>query len=636
MRKKINVLIVEDNFDHFYLIDYSFKNRSNQYTLTHVTTIENAIIQIKTNPPDIIISDLILPDGEGICLINNTNTIDIIPIVLMTSFGNEEYAVRAIKMGALDYLVKSPEMFNDLPNLVNKFLDNWYIKKSLKEKDKEIAKANDRLNNIFNRSPFAIFELDHEFNIVYYNKTLFNIFKLNNNTEIAFNTLFFDQSKETIIKHVQNVFKTREYLQFECTLTNLHGCEFFARVEILPLTYENTKNLLIIITDITEKKRIDEFHIKENKLHSIGHLAAGMAHGFNNILSAIMGNVNLSKLSLSSNSNIYKYLEEAENACNKAKELSNQLLTFSSGGSPMKRRIDIKELITEAATLAVIGSNVSCSFVFDPNLHLVMIDQEQISQVIHNIVINAKQAMNDIGIVYIKVYNYSPTDNTLMPLYDQNYIRISIEDNGNGISEENQKYIFDPYYTTKGMANGLGLTTSYSIIKQHNGYIDVESKENIGSTFYITIPSEDMSNRINKKVNNDNISSVNNKTHILVLNEDEIECLMIKKLLLHLRFDVGCALNKDDLLNKYKASIYSQKPYDILIADSVTIETDEENNIIDRLRIINPNLHIILLSSFPDDPIVLNYRNFGFDAVLIKPFSIDELNSTINKYLNPQ
>ncbi|HPK41686.1 MAG TPA: ATP-binding protein, partial [Candidatus Cloacimonadota bacterium] len=406
------------------------------------------------------------------CLISNTNTIDLIPIVLMTSFGNEEYAVKAIKMGALDYLVKSPEMFNDLPNLVNKFLDNWYIKKSLKEKDKEIAKANDRLNNIFNRSPFAIFELDQEFNIVYFNKTLFNIFKLKNNTEIAFNTLFFDQSKETIIKHAQNVFQTREYLQFECTLINLHGKEFFAQIEILPLTYENTKNVLFIITDNTEKKRINEFHIKENKLNSIGHLAAGMAHGFNNILSAIMGNVNLSKLSLSSNSNIYKYLEEAENACNKAKELSNQLLTFSSGGSPMKRRIDIKELITEAATLAVIGSNVSCSFVFDPNLHLVMIDQEQISQVIHNIVINAKQAMNDIGIVYIKVYNYSPTDNTLMPLYDQNYIRISIEDNGNGISEENQKYIFDPYYTTKGMANGLGLTTSYSIIKQHNGYID--------------------------------------------------------------------------------------------------------------------------------------------------------------------
>ncbi|HPY96295.1 MAG TPA: response regulator [Candidatus Cloacimonadota bacterium] len=636
MRKKINVLIVEDNFDHFYLIDYSFKNRSNQYTLTHVTTIENAIIQIKTNPPDIIISDLILPDGEGICLINNTNTIDIIPIVLMTSFGNEEYAVRAIKMGALDYLVKSPEMFNDLPNLVNKFLDNWYIKKSLKEKDKEIAKANDRLNNIFNRSPFAIFELDHEFNIVYYNKTLFNIFKLNNNTEIAFNTLFFDQSKETIIKHVQNVFKTREYLQFECTLTNLHGCEFFARVEILPLTYENTKNLLIIITDITEKKRIDEFHIKENKLHSIGHLAAGMAHGFNNILSAIMGNINLSKLSLSSNSNIYKYLEEAENACDKAKQLSNQLLTFSSGGSPMKRRINIKDLIIEASTLAVIGSNVTCNFEFDPNLHLVMVDHDQIFQAIQNIVINAKQAMNDDGVVYIKAYNYYPTDDALLPLGDINYIRISIEDNGHGISEENQKYIFDPYYTTKGMANGLGLTTSYSIFKQHNGFIDVESKVNIGTTFYITIPSEGKTNRINKKAYNDNISSVNNKTNILVLNEDETECIMIKRLLLHLRFDVDCTSIKDDLINKFKASIYSQKPYDILIADLFIIETNEENNIIDRLRIINPNIHVILLSSVPDDPVVLNYRNFGFDAVLIKPFSIDELNSKINQFLTPQ
>ena len=279
--------------------------------MIRATTIGNAQELLNNDTPDIILVDLKLPDGDGLEILDYNNTAKLIPTVLLTSFGNEEYAVKAIKLGALDYLVKSPELFLDLPRLTKRFLKDWEILKSIELKDKEIALMSERLKSLLNLTPFAIIEIDEYLNIKYFNKSLLKIFYIKNVNTVSFDKIFAKETKSFVIQQLKKLKLNKEYNRFECTLYRYNNDPFYAQIETVALSNEDN-NYLIILTDLTEKKKTEELQIKENKLNSIGHLAAGLAHSFNNILSTIIGNISLSKLSLPSFSEIYKYLDDAE------------------------------------------------------------------------------------------------------------------------------------------------------------------------------------------------------------------------------------------------------------------------------------------------------------------------------------
>ena len=519
MEKSIKILLIEDDNNHYELIAHSFLRDINKYHLIRATTIGNAQELLNNDTPDIILVDLKLPDGDGLEILDYNNTAKLIPTVLLTSFGNEEYAVKAIKLGALDYLVKSPELFQDLPRLTKRFLKDWEILKSIELKDKEIALMSERLKSLLNLTPFAIIEIDEYLNIKYFNKSLLKIFYIKNVNTVSFDKIFAKETKSFVIQQLKKLKLNKEYNRFECTLYRYNNDPFYAQIETVALSNEDN-NYLIILTDLTEKKKTEELQIKENKLNSIGHLAAGLAHSFNNILSTIIGNISLSKLSLPSFSEIYKYLDDAEKACGRAKELTNQLLTFSKGGTPMKENVNIQDLVQNAISIAAAGTNIIYQLFFEPMLRNVMVDKQQITQVIQNILINSYDAMPNGGVIKINLENYRPSNQTDSRLTEQDYIKISIKDNGQGISEENLKYIFDPYFTTKEMGDGLGLTTCYSIIKQHNGLIEVESKENYGSTLHIYLPAGER-----KVIDEKEISKKNNPCLVRV----EFWCSKMKK-----------------------------------------------------------------------------------------------------------
>lgn len=256
-----------------------------------------------------------------------------------------------------------------------------------------------------------------------------------------------------------------------------------------PIRYEK---LLDTIYRFVSRKLMEEELFKAKKLESIGILAAGIAHDFNNLLTPILGYISLAKASLTPDNNIYKNLDSAEKASLMAKDLVQRFITFAKGGNPVKRVISIKELIREASQFLP-DSNVACEFNIAEDLRDVEADSGQIFQVIHNIVLNASEAMPDGGIIKITAENVTVSAEDNLPIDDGAYVRISIKDNGIGIPEANLSKIFDPYFTTKGMdskkGTGLGLATAYSIVKKHGGYISVESEVGAGSTFYIYLPA---------------------------------------------------------------------------------------------------------------------------------------------------
>jgi PAS domain S-box-containing protein len=244
--------------------------------------------------------------------------------------------------------------------------------------------------------------------------------------------------------------------------------------------------------DITERKRLERELMKARNLESIGLLAGGIAHDFNNLLQGLLGNIQLAKMHLKPGDQAYHCIEQAENVYSTAKDLAHQLLTFAKGGSPVKRPVLIGEKLRQWVNFALSGSHLKGDFTIDESSCPVEIDEGQMRQVIQNLVINAREAMPEGGVLRVRSQEISLSTEERPPLKEGVYMKISIQDQGTGIPEEYITRIFDPYFSTKNIGNqkgmGLGLTICYSIVKNHGGLLTVESEEGKGSTFHIYLP----------------------------------------------------------------------------------------------------------------------------------------------------
>lgn len=255
---------------------------------------------------------------------------------------------------------------------------------------------------------------------------------------------------------------------YEVRLTGKDGLEMVGFLSADIIDYEGQEAILGVIIDITERKKMEEDLLKTSKLESLGILAGGIAHDFNNILTVISGNISLAKMIVKSEHEVYEILREVEMAAFQARDLTQQLLTFSKGGAPIKETASIQELLLDSASFMLRGSNVSCHFDIPDELWTVSVDKGQISQVVNNLIINADQAMPEGGSIQLSAENYSNPATTLA-LQAGNYVKISIKDQGIGIPKKHLAKVFDPYFTTKQKGHGLGLPTCYSIIKKTPG-----------------------------------------------------------------------------------------------------------------------------------------------------------------------
>lgn len=401
---------------------------------------------------------------------------------------------------------------------------------------------------------------------------------------------------------------------------------------IAPISDRSRKTIghVIVVRDITEEVKFHGELLKIEKLESIGILAGGIAHDFNNILTAIMGNINLAKLTAGNNARLIDILDDAEKASVRAQELTHQFLTFAKGGAPVRRIASIEEIIRDSSRFILRGSNVRCTFKFQDGLWPVNVDVGQFSQVIQNLVINADQAMPEGGDLTISTENVILPPESGVPIKPGRYVKIMVSDTGVGIPVENQPKIFDPYFTTKGSGNGLGLTSTYSIIKRHEGYIFVDSMIGTGTAFYIYLPSSDTSEVIEKQ----NAGSISMGTgRILFMDDDEAINATARKILKHLGYSVDIVLDGTNAVNLYEKSLAQGMPYDLVILDLTIPGGMGGKKTIEKLRALNSGIKAIVSSGYSNDQIMANYRDYGFSGVIAKPYRIDELARVIKQVL---
>ena len=386
-----------------------------------------------------------------------------------------------------------------------------------------------------------------------------------------------------------------------------------------------------ISRDVSDRKSMEREMIKGQKLESIGGLAGGIAHDFNNLLTAIAGYVSLAQAQVSPEDEVGRHLVAAERTIFRARDLTHQLLTFSKGGTPVKRTVAVGELVRDSVGLALTGSNVRCDIVLAPDLWHVDVDEGQISQVINNLLINACQAMPDGGVIQISSRNETLGINERPPLKEGRYVRISVKDHGIGIPGEHLPKIFDPYFTTKQKGNGLGLATSYAIIKKHEGSIFVESKLGVGATFRIYLPA---SRNKNARQIGPEVKIQKGEGRILVMDDVETVRDVATNMLRSLGYTTADARDGVEALELYRESMETGKPFDAVILDLTVPGGMGGQETVRNLLRMDPKAKVIVSSGYSNDGIMAEYKVHGFSDVVPKPYNLTQLGDAVGRLLS--
>lgn len=406
--------------------------------------------------------------------------------------------------------------------------------------------------------------------------------------------------------------------------------EFYWENDIIAPVRNKNKitNFIALKEDITIRKQAEENLFKMRKLESLGMMAGGIAHDFNNLLMGILCNVSIAKRKLPNS--VFDILEDIEQASFRAQKLAGQLLTFAKGGkAPIKEVGFIKEIIKEAAEFAISGSKVSCQYHFEQELQPIEVDTGQIYQLIHNLILNAIQAMPAGGNIEIFVENIKITSkNNVPPLKSGKYIKITVKDEGHGITQKNLLQIFDPYFTTKDEGSGLGLFVAYSIAKNHHGLLKVESKIEQGTSFSLYLPAS--RKKITEKIEPDEILS--GEGSILLMDDDEMVRNVVSDALEIIGYQVECAKDGDEAIKKYQNA---KKPFDVVLLDLTIKGGMGGQEAVKKLLQHDPDAKVIVSSGYSDDPVMANFADYGFKNVIEKPYNLETLSTVIYKTLKP-
>jgi len=589
--------------------------QNKDYYVKTFNLLSKGISEVKKNIYDVILLDLGLPDSKGKETLENFREFfDEIPVIVLTGWDDKNVAKQALEAGAQDFLVKGKYNADLLMKTIIYSIERARARKVLKDLSITMANSQEQLKQIIETMNEGIVIVDPKNKICFLNQAAEKLL---------------GQKREDF-SSVSLPFLLKEESQQEIELIREDGNKAILTLTKTIIMWKGKKAFLITLHDLTEQRIIEENMFKVQKLESVGTLAGGIAHDFNNLLSSVLGNISMARLKVKPGEEIYEYLLDIEKAAVQARNLTKKLLVFSKGGEPVKKIFSMKEMLIETVDFILKGSIARPRFSIADNLFPVKGDSSQIAQVIDNLLINAVSAMNEGGIIDVSAENTVVNKKDIPGLDTGHYIKISIKDCGQGIPKENLSKIFDPYFTTKKDGTGLGLAMAYSIIRKHGGAIIVESEVGKGSVCTVYLPAVLKTRQTSVKKR---VKMTQGAGRILVMEDDLKVQKTMGKILNILGFEVCFAQDGKKTEKLFRKAIDEKKPFDAVIMDLIIQGGLGGKNTINKIKQIDPEVKAIVSSGYSDDPVMADYKEYGFVDVLPKPYTIEEMSGVLNRVL---
>lgn len=500
---------------------------------------------------------------------------------------------------------------------------------------KALAESEQRFRALADSLPQAVFETDSSGRFTYINKTALSMFAYTEDDAmqgVKVTDVIAEEDAERAVRNFGARLRGERTEQSEYLALRKDGSVFPCVVHSSPIEHNGAiVGLRGILVDISSRKKTEADLLRTQKLESLGILAGGIAHDFNNILTGIMGNLSLAKMGLEPDNPLSIRLEEAERAAVHARDLTHQLLTFSRGGAPVKKKIAPGKLIRDAATFAARGSKATMKIDIDAGLSPIEADQGQIIQVINNLVINACQALPDGGAVHVAARNERLEADTSSGLRAGDSICITVSDTGIGIPPEHIAKIFDPYFTTKPTGSGLGLAVVYSIIRNHGGDISAESRLGQGTVFTVRLPAVGKDGDVEAE---ETTAVSSGSGRILIMDDDEIVTSVLTAMLSRLGYETSSVKDGKEVIAQYRQALDSGRKFDAVIMDLTIPGGMGGRETVRELRAVDPGVKAVVSSGYSDDPVMADYQHYGFSAVMKKPFTVQEVSSVLRGLLS--
>ena len=432
-------------------------------------------------------------------------------------------------------------------------------------------------------------------------------------------------------EHVRSRISSGYEDAYETVGRHKDGREFPIEIRGRMLNYQGDSVRMAVMRDISAQKQAEKDQEIIRKLESVGTLAGGIAHDFNNILTGLFGNISLAKLHLAANHPATPFIEQAENSLNRATHLTGKLLTFAKGGEPVLEAVGLEELIRETVTFDLSGSSVRLQLEAEEGLWWVEADRGQLQQVFSNLAINARQAMGNGGNLTISLSNCVVEDESgLADVAPGRYIRVIVKDDGAGISEKHLPRIFDPYFSTKETGRGLGLASVFSIVSRHRGKITVDSKLGCWTAFTILLPASSGTRHHLSEPGMDSLLSPQpGGGKVLVMDDDRDILQTVSRMLESMHCTVVAVVDGSAAVREFSRALAGNEKFDLVILDLTVPGTGGGKETVQEILALDAGAKVVVSSGYTEDTVMANYRDYGFCAVVPKPYVYGQLQRVV-------
>jgi len=623
----MNILLVEDQDDSRQALSRLIAMRGHK--VTQVATAEEAERALTTESFPFLILDWVLPGKSGVDLCRELRARqdgDEMFILLVTAKADHADLEMALEAGANDYLTKPIDLalLNVRLAVAERQIRDLTERNQARVALQQSART---LTDILENTTDGFFCLDHAWRFTYVNPQAERLFG-RARKELLGGELWqkFPELRNTPFEeNYRRVMANQTPAEFEACEPN--GTTRWFEVH----AYPSGGGVSALFRDVTERKRTEDDRLTKGKIESLGTLAGGIAHDLNNILTVISGNIGLAQLEApSEEKNLFACLAKASQAAQEAAHMSSQLLTFSKGGSPVKKVVRMSELLAKSAHFSLHGSNLRAEMDIPPDLWTTEVDPAQIEQVINALMINAREAMLSGGTVDISARNIELENKPGALLPGGRYVKVAIADHGGGVPSDIATKIFDPYFTTKSVSSGLGLSISFSVVKKHGGMLHLEQSSPSGAVFSFYLPAARAEPAVIKSIG-DGAGMPSPLQRILVMDDEEGIRELTSQLLNTLGYEVTAVTDGVEAVNTYERAMRRGENFQAVILDATIRGGMGGLATIARLRNIDPSVVAIICSGYSDEAALAEFLQYGFRGALPKPFTRRDLADVLQR-----